>query len=95
MNKEKKKALLIVGGTGIALIVFLILLPFLIIAFFPILIAVVLLMIGMAFKWGIEWCIKNIHIFGLKEKSEKVKEKIDEGIGIVKENYEILKKKNN
>jgi hypothetical protein len=47
----------------------------------------------MACKWAVEWCIKNRHIFKIRERSIKVKKKlkIEEGINAVKESYKVIK----
>lgn len=63
--------------------------------FFPLLVTFTLILLGMACKWSVEWCIKNIHIFKIKERSGKLKKKlkIDEGIKVVKDSYDVLKNK--
>jgi hypothetical protein len=93
MEAKKKKALLILGVAGLASIIVSLFLGIIIITFFPLLVTFILILLGMLCKWLVEWCVKNIHVFKLREKGEKVKDKlkIDKGINAVKESYQILK----
>ncbi len=95
MNKKKKKALLVLIIVTLAAIAVFALLTIGLVAFFPILITFVVFLLGMGAKWCFEWLVKNIHIFKLKEKGIKVKEKlrIKEGVDLVKDSIEILKEK--
>ena len=96
MSPEKKKALLILGAAALVSIIVSVCCGIIIFTFFPLLITFLLILIGMACKWVVEWCVKNRHIFKIRERSKKVKEKlkIDEGIKAVKDSYEVLKKEN-
>ena len=66
-----------------------------VVAFLPLLVTFVLILLSMICKWGCEWCIRNRYIFKIGEKSKKVKEKlkIDKSINIVKESFRILREK--
>lgn len=95
MDCKKRKALLVLSIAALIAILISVLLSMMVFAFFPILIALVLFLIGMFFKWLAEWCVKNIHIFGIKEKALKAKEKlkVEKGVKLVKQSYDILKNK--
>ena len=97
MTKEKKKALLILSAAGAVSLIFSVCCGIIVFTFFPLLITFLLILIGMACKWAVEWCVKNRHIFKIHERSKKVKEKlkIDEGIKAVKDSYEVLRKDRN
>ena len=95
LSKEKKQALvvlLVTGSLGLLACVLFVQLVFL---FFPLLITLILILVGMLCKWMFEWCVKNIHLFKIKENAEKIKDKlkVDEGVKIVKHSYKVLKKK--
>jgi hypothetical protein len=94
MTKEKKKALLIIGAAGAVSLIFSVCCGIIVFTFFPLLVTFLLILVGMACKWAVEWCVKNRHIFKIRERSKKVKEKlkIDEGIKAVKDSYEVLRK---
>lgn len=96
MEPTKKQALITLGITALVAIVVSLFFGILVITFFPLLIGCSVFLIGMLLKWGIEWCVKNIHIFKLKERTKKVKEKlkVDETIKKVKDSYEIVRGKN-
>jgi hypothetical protein len=95
MSPEKKNALLILGLTGAIAIVVSLFLGIIIITFFPLLVTLSLLLLGVLCKWGIEWCIRNRHIFKIAERANKIKKKlkVEEGINVVKESYRTLKEK--
>ncbi|MHA1470039.1 MAG: hypothetical protein ACTSSP_05695 [Candidatus Asgardarchaeia archaeon] len=95
LNKKKKKALLVVVVAGVICLVTTLLFGFLLFLFFPLLIALIVVVLGMFCKWGIEWFVKNIHLFGLGEKVTKVKKKlkIDEGVTLVKDSIRTLREK--
>jgi len=95
MEAKKKKALFILGIAGLLCIAVSLFLTIITITFFPLLVTFTLILLGMLGKWFCEWCIRNIHIFKIGERSKKVKEKlkIDEGIKVVKDSYEILRNK--
>ncbi len=95
LDKKKQKALLVVSVAGLILIAVVIATGYLAVLTFPLLIALICIIVGMIFKWVIEWLIKNIHRFKVKEKAEVVKKKlkIDEGIGLVKDSINTLRNK--
>ena len=94
MVQEKKKALLILGMAGVISTIVSLFLGIIIVTFFPLLITFLLILLGMLGKWVFEWCIKNIHIFKIKENASKIKKKlkVEEGIDIVKDSYKVFKK---
>ena len=95
--KEKERALFVLGVAGLISIVVSICLGIIIITFFPLLVTFSLILIGMGCKWAVEWCIKNIHIFKIRGRSKRVKNKlkIDKGINAVKNSYKVLKGNDN
>lgn len=95
LNKKKKKALLVVIAAGAISLAITGLFGFLLFLFFPLLIALIVVVLGMFCKWGIEWFIKNIHLFGIGEKATKIKKtlKIDEGVTLIKDSIKTLREK--
>lgn len=95
MITKKQEAWVIVIVTGALLFVTLVITGTVIYLFFPLLIGLLLLLLGMCLKWIIEWCIKNVHLFGIKEKAKKVKNKlnIDEGINLIKDSINTIRNK--
>ena len=96
MDSEKKNALFVLGVTAAIATIVSLFLGIIIITFFPLLVTFFLLLLGVLCKWGIEWCIKNRHIFKIKERADKIRKKtrVDKGINLVKESYKTLKNKN-
>jgi membrane protein YdbS with pleckstrin-like domain len=92
LSKEKQKALMVVTITGLILIAAVSVLGFLAYLAFPLILALVCIIIGMLSKWVIEWVIKNAHRWKIKDKAEVVKKKlkIDEGVGLVKDSIDTL-----
>ena len=96
LSKQKQKALAVVSVTGLILIAAVSLVGFLAYLAFPLILALVCILIGMVFKWAIEWCIKNAHRINIKDKAGVVKKKlkIEEGVGLVKNSIDTLRDKN-
>jgi len=94
MEEQKKRALLILGVAGLISVLVSVGLGIIIVTFFPLLITFSLLLLGMLCKWLVEWCIIHVHIFKIRERGAKLKEKlkIDEGIKAVKDSYDVIKK---
>ena len=95
LSKQKQRALIVVTITGLILVVACCAVGFLAYLAFPLILAIVCILIGMVFKWAIEWAIKNAHKLRIKDKAEVVKKKlkIDEGVEIVRDSIETLKRK--
>lgn len=91
----KRMAMIVLIVFGIGCVVVLTMLGVVVYFAYPLLIAALCLMIGMLIKWTVEWCIKNIHIFRLRERANKVskKLKIDKGVNTIKQSIATLKKK--
>lgn len=92
LSKEKQKALLVVTVTGLILIAAVIVSVVLAYLAFPLILALVCIILGMMFKWAIEWVIKNAHRLKVKDKVKVVKKKlkIDEGVDLVKDSIDTL-----
>ena len=97
LSKKKQKALIVVVVTGLILIIAVIVTGFLAYLAFPLILALVCILLGMVFKWVIEWGWKNVHRLKVKEGAKVVKKKlkIDEGVGLVKESIDTLRNKKN
>jgi len=95
LSKQKQKALMVVTVTGLILIAACLAVGFLAYLAFPLILALVCILIGMVFKWAIEWCIKNAHRLKVRDKADILKKKlrIDEGVGLVKESIDTLRNK--
>jgi len=95
LSKQKQKALLVVTVTGLILIAACLAVGFLAYLAFPLILALVCILLGMVFKWAIEWVIKNAHRLKVKDRAMAVRKKlkIDEGVGLVKDSIETLKNK--
>lgn len=92
---KRQRAWFILIIAGLVIIFLAIISGAIIFLFYPLFIGLVLLLIGMLLKWAAEWCIKNIHIFEIKERATVIKKKlkIDRGIDVVKESIETIKNK--
>lgn len=92
LSKKKQKALLVVTVTGLILIAALIASVVLAYLAFPLILALICIILGMMFKWVIEWVVKNAHKWKMKDKAEAVKKKlkIDEGVELVKDSIDTL-----
>ncbi len=92
LSKEKQKALMVVTVTGLILIAVVCVVGFLAYLAFPLILALVCILLGMIFKWTIEWVAKNAHKWKMRDKAEVVKKKlkIDEGVGLVKDSIDTL-----
>lgn len=95
MLTKKQEAWIIVVVSGLLLLALAVFTGTIIYLFYPLLIGLILLLLGMCLKWIIEWCIKNVHLFGIKEKAKKVKNKlkIDEGINLIKDSINTIRNK--
>jgi uncharacterized protein (DUF58 family) len=95
LSKKKQKALLVVTVTGLILIAAVIASVVLAYLAFPLILALVCIILGMMFKWAIEWVVKNSHRLKVKDKAEAVKKKlkINEGVELVKDSIETLRDK--
>lgn len=96
MNISKKqRAWIVLIVAGIALLSLATISGAILYLFYPILIGLIFLLVGLLLKAGVEWCIKNRKIFGIKEKSLWLKKKmrIDKGIDVVKESIDTVRGK--
>ncbi len=97
LSKKKQKALFVVVVTGLILIAAVVVTGFLAYLAFPLILALVCILLGMVFKWAIEWGWKNAHKLRVGEKAKIVKDKlnIDRGVDLVKESIDTLRNKKN
>lgn len=97
LSKKKQRALMVVTVTGLILVVAVSVVGFLAYLAFPLILALVCIILGMMCKWGIEWVVKNAHRLKIKDRTETVKKKlkIDEGVGLIRDSIETLRNKKN
>jgi len=97
LSKQKQKALVVVSVAGLILVAAVLVTGFLAYLAFPLILALVCILLGMTFKWAIEWGWKNVHKLKVKEGAEVVKKKlkIEEGVVLVKESIDTLRSKDN
>ena len=91
----KKEAFLVLGITCFIALVITLLLLGMVVLLFPLLITIGVFLLGVAIKKVLFWSVKKYCLSNVKEKVKKVKEKlkIERGVYLLKESYNVVKRK--